>query len=146
MNLTHLRLSEFKQIEKLLVRKENLMQDIAAIDRELSSLDSGSNGSGSNGRSSLQRSTGARRGRPPGSGRKSPARSVGRRKSTGRHGATKEAIIAVLKSAGKEGIHVKDIIKKTGFKDANVRMWFYVTGKKIKNVKQVARATYTWVE
>jgi hypothetical protein len=58
----------------------------------------------------------------------------------------KEEIINSLKGAGKQGAHVKEIVKQTGAKEPNVRVWFYATGKKIKNIKQVAPATCALVE
>jgi hypothetical protein len=86
-------------------------------------------------------SPGVGRGRPAGSGRAvlSP-----RRSSRSRRGQLKEQIIQLIQAAGKKGIHVKEIVEKTGAKDPNVRVWFYSTGKKIKNIKQVAPATYGW--
>lgn len=142
MSLSNLRLSDFKKIAKMLTRKESLLRIVATIDRELQRFESHPVGmAGFNGASSAT----PRRGRPPGSGKNQTAKGR-RRGAAGRHGATKEKLIALLKGAGKQGIHVKDIVKKTGFKDANVRVWFYATGKKIKNVKRVAPATYTWIE
>ena len=139
MSLTNLKLSDFKYITKLLTRKESLLGEIATIDQELSQFDTDqARGAISNGRS-----TTGRRGRPPGSGRKT-IRSGGPKRA--RRGQMKEQIVALLKEAGKQGLHVRDIVKKTGTKDPSVRVWFYATGKKIKNIKQVAPATYAWID
>jgi hypothetical protein len=139
MSLTNLRLSDFKRIAKLLTRKEELLQMVADIDRELGQFDRDS------GQERTLNKSAARRGRPPKVGRRGqPARNGVKRRS-GR-GKLKEQIIEVLKQAGKQGIHVKELVKQTGAKEPNVRVWFYATGKKIKNIKQIAPATYAWVD
>ncbi len=60
-------------------------------------------------------------------------------------GAVKEAIISVIKGAGKAGITVKDVAETLGIKYANASVWFGSTGKKVREIKRVARGTYAWV-
>jgi len=107
----------------------NLEKSIAEIDRTLEGFGGG------------QR-PGKRRGR----GRRPKAGRVRRaKKSVGKRGALKTKVINALKAAGKNGLHVKDLAKKLKAKEPNLRVWFYSTGKKIKNIKQTKPATYAWV-
>ncbi|MGD0539478.1 MAG: hypothetical protein ABSC03_17745, partial [Verrucomicrobiota bacterium] len=62
-----------------------------------------------------------------------------------KYGAAKEAIIALLKASGKAGITVKEVAGKLGVKPQGVYVWFGNTGKKVKEIKKVAPATYAWV-
>jgi DNA invertase Pin-like site-specific DNA recombinase len=60
-------------------------------------------------------------------------------------GGKKEAIIELVKGAGKPGITVKEIAAKLGVKTQGVYVWFGNTGKKVKEIKKVKPATYAWV-
>ncbi len=60
-------------------------------------------------------------------------------------GATKDAIIELVKGAGKAGITVKEIAAKLGVKPQRIHVWFGSTGKKVKEIKKVKPATYAWV-
>jgi hypothetical protein len=60
-------------------------------------------------------------------------------------GGTKDAIIELVKGAGKAGITVKEIAAKLGVKPQGVYVWFGNTGKKVKEIKKVKPATYAWV-
>ena len=62
-----------------------------------------------------------------------------------RSGATKDAIIELVKGAGKAGITVKEIAARLGSKPQGVYVWFGNTGKKVKEIKKVKPATYAWV-
>jgi transposase-like protein len=62
-----------------------------------------------------------------------------------KYGAAKEAIIGLLKASGKTGITVKEVAGKLGVKPQGVYVWFGNTGKKVKEIKKVAPATYAWV-
>jgi transposase-like protein len=72
---------------------------------------------------------------------KAPAQEPKARKAA----ATKEAIIELVKGAGKAGITVKEIAAKLGVKPQGVYVWFGNTGKKVKEIKKVKPATYAWV-
>ncbi len=72
---------------------------------------------------------------------KAPAQEPKARKAA----ATKEAIIELVKGAGKVGITVKEIAAKLGVKRHGVDVWFGSTGKKVKEIKKVKPATYAWV-
>jgi transposase-like protein len=72
---------------------------------------------------------------------KAPAQEPKARKAA----ATKEAIIELVKGAGKAGITVKEVAGKLGVKPQGVYVWFGNTGKKVKEIKKVKPATYAWV-
>ena len=56
-----------------------------------------------------------------------PARSA----KAGRSGGLKDRILALLDTAGPEGLRVKDIAAKLSVKATNVSVWFSTTGKKL---------------
>ncbi len=73
-----------------------------------------------------------------------PSRKVGKGGWAAR-GALKEAIVELIKGAGKAGIAVKDVAEALGIKYTNAAVWFGSTGKKVKGIKRIARGTYAWV-
>jgi hypothetical protein len=135
MSLTTLTSSELARIQKLIERKEHLAEQISAIDRELQAMESGS-----------PRSAAPAKQAAPSAPRKAaaaPARRKGRSGKTGR-GELKEKIVGELKASGKEGVKVKDLASKLGTSYGNITAWFQTTGKKLKEVKKVGPATFTW--
>ena len=62
-----------------------------------------------------------------------------------RRGAVKDAIIGLVKAAGKTGISVKDVAAKLKAKPQGVYVWFGTTGRKISEIKKVGPAKYAWV-
>jgi len=64
--------------------------------------------------------------------------------STGRRGALKDSVIAVLQSVGEAGISVKDLSDKLGVKNQNVHVWFSTTGRKLGNITKVGSGKYGW--
>ena len=59
--------------------------------------------------------------------------------------ALKGALLEKLKAAGKKGITVKELAASLKAKPTSVSVWFYTTGKKIKEVKKVGAARYAYV-
>ena len=49
----------------------------------------------------------------------------------GKSGGLKEKILALLETAGSEGLKVKEIADKLGAKPGNISVWFSTTGKKL---------------
>ncbi len=70
---------------------------------------------------------------------------VARKVRAKKSGGTKDAVIELVKGAGKAGITVKEIAAKLGVKPQGVYVWFGSTGKKVKEIKKVKPATYAWV-
>lgn len=60
-------------------------------------------------------------------------------------GEFKDAVIAALKSAGKNGITVREIASKLKIDPQRVYVWFNATGQQIKTIKKVAPAKYAWI-
>ena len=56
--------------------------------------------------------------------------------------STKDRVIAVLQSAGKDGMSVADVAEKLGVKKNTLNVWFYTTGKKVKEIKKVGRGRF----
>lgn len=74
-----------------------------------------------------------------------PGRRGGGRRSTrplSKRGELASRILAALKSAGKEGLKVRQLSDKLGVKYKNLFIWFATTGKKNKSIKKVGEAHY----
>jgi hypothetical protein len=56
----------------------------------------------------------------------------------------KEGLLKTLEAAGTGGMTVKDLSAKLKVKPGNVFSWFYTTGKKIKGIKKVGEAKYSY--
>ena len=63
---------------------------------------------------------------------KAPAKPAKAKKAkAGKSGGLKEKILALLESAGSEGLKVKEIADKLGANPGNISVWFSTTGKKL---------------
>ena len=63
---------------------------------------------------------------------KAPAKPARAKKARGgKSGGLKEKILALLETAGSEGLKVKEIAGKLGAKPGNISVWFSTTGKKL---------------
>lgn len=60
-------------------------------------------------------------------------------------GSVKDAVISLLKGAGKDGITVVEMAESLGTKTQNLYTWFNQTGKKIPQIKKVGRGSYRYV-
>ncbi len=132
MNLSNLTSAHFKQVISLLDKKEALQQQIAEIERQVASILGDVTGGGEPGRANR------RSGAPNGAGDPS-----GMDSGTGKRGALKESIIAELRTAGENGISVKELSEKLNVKSVNLHAWFGSTGKKIEGLKKVGPAKYS---
>ena len=119
MDLTSITTSDFKRIAKLLGRKESIQAGIADIDRELEGFSSGQTVAPTPRR--VSKPGGVVR---PGKG--------GRKK----RGQMKEAIISLLKQAGKAGLSVRELANRMKVNPANVHVWFGTTGKKVSQIRK----------
>lgn len=63
-------------------------------------------------------------------------------KRSGKHGAVKAQVEELLKTAGAEGMTVRDLAAKMGVKRTNLSVWFSTTGKKNKALKKIAPGHY----
>lgn len=133
MDLTKISASQFARIQGLLQKKGRLIDEIQAIDSELTSIQSGG-------------APVAKRGRKPGR----PAKAVGKvekAKSKGsKRGAVKESIIQLLKGAGPEGLTAREVADQLKAKPINISTWFSSTGKQIPQIKSGPNGKRIWVE
>jgi hypothetical protein len=129
MSLANLTSDQLSRLVELIKRKEQLQADLARIDVELQSLESGS---------PLPKRRGRKPGRPSLSA--TGAAPTKRRKRSKR---LKDGLLKELAAAGSAGLTVKELAAKLNVKSGNVFSWFYTTGKKIKGIKKVGEAKYS---
>jgi hypothetical protein len=130
MSLANLTSSQLTKLVKLIKHKEQLQAELAQIDAELQSLESGS---------PLLKKRGRKPARPsgiPGVAKPTKTRKRGKR--------LKESLLKELAAAGSTGMKVKELAAKLGVKPGNVFSWFYTTGKKVKGIKKVGEAKYSY--
>jgi len=63
----------------------------------------------------------------------------------GKRGAVKEAVIDLVRKAGRTGITIKEISSALGRSYGSISVWFNSTGKKVKQIVKVGRGKYGWV-
>jgi hypothetical protein len=118
MPLTDLTSAQLERAVELIKEKESIQVQLDRINRSLESLDCGE-----------MRDETEKEGSVKVRGR-------------GRRGALKKRVLAVLGSAGKDGMMVKDLAKTLGVKPARVSIWFYTTGKKTQGIRKVGKSRY----
>jgi hypothetical protein len=129
MSLADLTSDQISQLVELIKRKEQLDAELARIHAELQSLESGS---------SLPK----KRGRKPGRPSLSSTRTAPTKKKRSKR--LKDGLLKELERAGSGGLTVKELSAKLKVKPGNVFSWFYTTGKKIKGIKKVGEAKYSY--
>ncbi len=67
-------------------------------------------------------------------------------KSRGKRGNLKDTIVGLLQKAPPSGISVEKLSAELKRKPASLHVWFYTTGKTIKEIKKVGRGIYAWLE
>ena len=130
MPLANLTSDQISRLVELIKHKEQLQAQLAQIDAELQSLESGS---------PLPKKRGRKPGRPSLS-----AGAVAPTKTRRRSKRLKNSLLKALEAAGSPGITVKELSTKLGVKPGNIFSWFYTTGKKVKGIKKVGEAKYSY--
>jgi hypothetical protein len=130
MSLANLTSDQLSHLVELIKRKEQLQADLARIDAEMQSLESGS---------PLPKKRGRKPGRPSLS-----AAGTAPTKRKKRSKRLKDSLLKELEAAGSGGLTVKELSAKLKVKPGNVFSWFYTTGKKIKGIKKVGEAKYSY--
>jgi uncharacterized protein YjcR len=130
MPLSNLSSADLTRLIVLIKEKESLQEKLMEINRQLESIESGT--------PSLTK-RGRKPGRPPGT---KPTAGAGTRKRRGKR--LKDRLLKVLEASGSAGVNVKDLASELGVKSSNVFSWFYTTGKKIKGIKKVGEARYSY--
>lgn len=123
MDVSHINSTVLRRLLSLSEKKENLLKQIASIEKEIGSI--------STGRSV---SPAPKPAKAPSKGRKSRKR--------GKRGALKGKILSILSAAGDSGARVKDIATQIGVNPQNVHVWFSSTGKKLDDIVRVAAGHY----
>jgi hypothetical protein len=121
MDINRLNSAVLKQIAAKLEKRESLMSQIEAIDREIAALQSDKKNAPSKAKA-----------KPLTAGSKAP------------RGMLKDCIISELKASGDKGITVEALAKKLNRDPKNLHSWFNITGKKIKNIKRIGRGLFHW--
>jgi transposase-like protein len=62
----------------------------------------------------------------------------------GKPAVSKDTVIAMLKASGRSGISVTEIARRLNVHPQRLYTWFNAVGKRIKEVKKIAPATYIW--
>ena len=106
--------------------KEELLAEIAEIDRKLGRLESWNSFALSN--FDLPR----RVGRPSGL-------------FGAERGELKAAIIKLVKQAGESGITVTELAASLKMKAINLYVWFNTTGRRVKEITKIGQAKYAWM-
>ncbi len=60
-------------------------------------------------------------------------------------GQLKERVSSELKSAGKQGMKIRELADRLGTSYGNIKAFFQSTGRKIKQIKKVGPAQFAWV-
>lgn len=104
---------------QLVKEKEVLEAKLAKVEFALSGLDTGSIST-----EPAIKTRGQRRGR--------------------RRAKLKDRILKALQAVGKSGMSVKELAADLKANPRSVSVWFYTTGKKIKDLKKIGPARYTY--
>ncbi|MGD0537988.1 MAG: hypothetical protein ABSC03_10125 [Verrucomicrobiota bacterium] len=129
MNFAQIASADLKRVVTLVEQKETLLAQVAKLDAELASFQSGEPFA------------------PAAPAKGKPGRKPGRpaKAKTGGRGALKAAIIELLTAAGASGLTVQEIAAKLKAKPSNIHVWFSSTGKTVKEIKKLGPGKYAWV-
>lgn len=120
MPLSSLTSVQLHRLIKLVKEKEILQARLAKVESSLEALDGGK---GENAKAAPAKRP--RRGR--------------------RRVSLKDGILKKLQAAGKEGLTVNELAASFKANAGSVSVWFYTTGKKVKEIKKVGKARYAYI-
>jgi len=127
MSLSRLSLLQLNQAIALLKERESLQAQIAKVDLQLRQIENGN-----------------------ASGPQLAARSVGQVVDSGRkprrrrRGNMQQAILNALKSAGSEGLPVKELALRAKVKASSLNTWLYTTGKTVAGIKKLKPGLFAY--
>ncbi len=121
MSLSSLSSADLQKLIRLIKDKELLQSKLAKVEAELESLESEVPA-----KEQKVKKGGARRGR--------------------RRLKLKDKILKAFQAAGKTGRSVKELAEDLKANPGSVSVWFYTTGKKIKGLKKIGPARYSYSE
>jgi hypothetical protein len=122
MNINQLNSASLKKAVSLLEKKEFYLAKVAEIEEALTGL------------FGSKTSPASPTGRPA------------RRSKPAKRGQLKATIVDLIRSAGPQGIELKEICQRTGLSSSRINTWLYVTGKAIHQIKRLERGRYAWAE
>jgi hypothetical protein len=120
MSLSSLSSTQLERLVRLIKEKEALQSKLSSIERSLDSFGEGEP-------RVLNFSAGGK-----------PRRR--RRKTT-----LKDGILKKLHTAGKKGLTVSEMAQTLKANHGSVSVWFYTTGKNIKEIRKIGKAKYAYV-
>lgn len=131
MNVSDLTPTVLRELITLAEKKQSLIEQITKIDQSITSLSSGTD----------LPTKQAPKVSTPKKAKKSegtlPPIKIAKRSKL------KEGVLALLTSAGPDGVKVVDIAKSLGVKSTSVHVWFNTTGKKVTGITRVAPGKYS---
>jgi len=119
MSLSSLSSTELSKLIQLVKDKEVLEAKLSQIKSAIDAM-----ASGTNPKANVPSKRGPRRGR--------------------RRVSLKDSILKALEIAGKDGLSVKDLAISLKANPGSVSVWFYTTGKKVKGLKKIGPAKYSF--
>jgi len=125
MEIKHITSDSLRRLLSLTEKKELLIKAVTDVENEIASALKGAGTAAAKAVNAVTPFAPVKKAKPA---KKSKASKPAK---AGRSGGLKDQILALLDSAGAEGLRVKHIAEKLGVKAANVSVWFSTTGKKI---------------
>lgn len=155
MNSSNPQIEQLKRMLGIEEKRAALLQQLSALDAQLSSLKSQLLGGAAAAvaKSAPAKPTGRKPGRPP---KTTPAKAPAAKPAPAKAPAAKASksnargqlmarILESLKTAGSKGVTIKDLSAKFKMPYRNVQVWFATTGKRNPAIKKIAPATYRFV-
>lgn len=138
MSLNNITSSQLRKLIPIVERKERLREELAAIESKLSAH--------------LSPEPTSRAKRKPPRTREPRAAHVSKSlevrspkpRSAQRRGGLKDAILAALQTAGREGLSAKDLSAALGVKNQSIHVWFSSTGRNIKGLTKLGKGRWTY--
>jgi hypothetical protein len=121
MSITHITSHSIRRLLTLTEKKEQFLKGIEEVENEIAKTLTGA-------RAAVVKAV-----------TPSKPRAKKRGKKTTKSGGLKDRILALLHSAGGQGLKVKEIAEKLATKPGNIAVWFSTTGKKLVNKVEPGR-------
>src|SRR5579862_2323103 len=139
--------SQLEKVLELSKKKDAIQADLEKIDQEIAAVLSGAVASIAKVSESAAAAPASKpakaRGRKPRAKKgAAPKKAAPKAAKAVASGSVKDQVLAVLEGAGPEGLSVGEIADKIGWKRSSANVWFYTTGKKVREIKKVGRGRF----
>jgi len=121
MSITHITSHSIRRLLTLTEKKEQFLKGIEEVENEIAKTLTGA-------RAAVVKAV-----------TPSKPKAKKRGKKTNKPGGLKERILALLHTAGDQGLKVKEIAEELATKPGNIAVWFSTTGKKLVNKVEPGR-------